>query len=220
MINQPNLCCLLSAACFIMETDYTITLASSEHLSQVESICRQMAESAKARGTGIGGRSPDYLSQKIRDGKAMIATGPDGIWVGFAYLEIWEGGQFVSHSGLIVDPAYRQHGVARQLKYALFELSRRLFPKAKLFSITTSQAVMSLNTQLGFRPVAFFELPQEARFWGQCSSCKNCDILARTGRKYCFCTGMLYEPAVIKPISPTYANAHKSLTGYSFHHRR
>lgn len=203
-----------------METECRISLAASEHLSQVESICRQMAESAIERGTGIGGRSPDYLSQKIRDGKAMIATGPDGTWVGFAYLEIWEGGQFVSQSGLIVDPAYRQHGVARQLKYALFELSRRLFPQAKLFSITTSQAVMSLNTQLGFRPVAFSELPQEARFWGQCASCQNCDILARTGRKFCLCTGMLYEPAVTKPISLPYANAHKSLTVNSVHHRR
>lgn len=190
-----------------METECTITLASSEHLSQVESICRQMAESAKDRGTGIGGRSPEYLSQKIRDGKAMIATGPDGRWVGFAYLEIWEKGQFVSQSGLIVDPAYRQHGVAKRLKYALFELSRRLFPKAKLFSITTSQAVMSLNTQLGFRPVAFCELPQEARFWGQCSSCQNCDILKRTGGKYCLCTGMLFEPLIDKPVALAYANA-------------
>ena len=203
-----------------METDCTIALASNEHLSQVESICRQMAESAKARGTGIAGRSADYLSQKIRDGKAMIATRPDGTWVGFAYLEIWEGGKFVSQSGLIVDSAYRQHGIARQLKYALFALSRRLFPNAKLFSITTSQAVMGLNTQLGFRPVAFSELPQEARFWGQCASCQNCDILARTGGKYCLCTGMLYEPVITKSIFQTYENAHKSLTAYSVHHRR
>ncbi|MBR6286122.1 MAG: GNAT family N-acetyltransferase, partial [Bacteroidaceae bacterium] len=24
--------------------------------------------------------------------------------------------------------------------------------------------------------------------------CINCDVLARTGRKYCVCTGMLYDP--------------------------
>ncbi|GAB3896182.1 hypothetical protein GCM10028825_41500 [Spirosoma agri] len=128
------------------------------------------------------------------DGKAVIATLPMGQWVGFAYLDVWENGQFVSHSGLIVDPDYRRHGVAQQVKQALFRLSRQLFPGAKLFSITTGQAVMNLNTQLGFRPVAFGELPQDERFWNQCSSCQNCDILARTARKYCLCTGMLYEP--------------------------
>lgn len=177
-----------------METEFRITTASCEHLSQVDSICQQMAESARNRGTGIGGRSPEDLCQKVLDGKAVIATLPDGQWVGFAYVDSWEGGRFVSQSGLIVNPAYRQQGIAKHIKYALFALSRRLFPKAKIFSITTNQAVMSLNTQLGFRPVAFAELPQEANFWGKCASCQNCDILARMNRKYCLCTGMLYDP--------------------------
>ena len=177
-----------------METELTITVASDAHLIHVESICRTIAESAQARGTGISGRSSAYLRQKMLDGKAVIATLPDGQWAGFAYLDVWKNGQFVSQSGLIVAPDYRRHGVAQQIKQALFNLSRHLFPKAKLFSITTGQAVMTMNTQLGFRPVAFAELPQEERFWSQCSSCPNCDILARTGRKYCLCTGMLYEP--------------------------
>ena len=177
-----------------METDFKITIATSEHLTQVDSICKQMAESAHLRGTGIGGRSPEDLCQKVLEGKAVIATQPNGKWLGFAYLDSWEGGRLISQSGLIVNPAYRQQGIAKRIKYALFALSRRLFPKAKIFSITTSQAVMNLNTQLGFRPVAFAELPQEERFWGKCASCQNCDILARTGRKHCLCTGMLYDP--------------------------
>ncbi len=182
-----------------METECKITTASCEHLNQVDSICRQMAQSALTRGTGIGGRTPEEIRQKILEGKAIIAIQPNGQWAGFAYLTSWEGGKFVSQSGLIVDPAYRRQGLARCIKGALFDMSRRLFPNAKLFSITTSQAVMNLNTQLGFRPVAFSELPQEAGFWGQCASCSNCDILARTGGKYCLCTGLLYDPVVAQP---------------------
>lgn len=190
-----------------MDTEFKIIIASREHLSQLDSICRQMAQSAQARGTGIAGRSPEELSQKILDRKAIIALLPNVQWVGFAYLAVWEGGQFISQSGLIVDPAFRQQGVAGQLKRALFALSRRLFPDAKLFSITTNQSVMHLNTQLGFRPAAFSELPQEARFWEQCASSQNCDILARTGGKYCLCTGMLYEPIDLKPLAMSYGNA-------------
>lgn len=176
-----------------METDFRITVASASHLAQVESICSTIAESARTRGTGIAGRSPAYLRQKMLDGKAVIATQADGHWVGFAYLDVWQQGEFVSHSGLIVDPAYREQGVAKRIKQALIRMSHRLFPMAKLFSITTSQAVMSLNSQAGFQPVAFSKLPQEERFWSQCATCQNCDILARTGRKYCLCTGMLYD---------------------------
>lgn len=177
-----------------METDLRITVASAAHLAQADSICSTIAESARTRGTGIAGRSPAYLREKMLDGKAVIATRANGQWVGFAYLDVWEQGEFVSHSGLIVDPAFRKEGVAKRIKQALIKMSRRLFPKAKLFSITTSQAVMSLNSQAGFRPVAFSELPKEERFWSQCATCQNCDILARTGRKYCLCAGMLYTP--------------------------
>jgi N-acetylglutamate synthase-like GNAT family acetyltransferase len=192
-----------------MDTDCKISVASCEHVAQAESICRQMAQSALGRGTGIAGRTPAYVRQKMLECKAVIAMLPDGKWAGFAYLDIWEGGAFVSQSGLIVEPDCRQHGVARQLKYALFTLSRQLFPKAKIFSITTSQAVMTINTQLGFRPVAFSELPQETPFWAQCNTCQNCDILARTGKKYCLCTGMLFDPAIAAPtpalVTKTYA---------------
>ena len=186
-----------------MDTDCRISIASHKHFTQAESICRQMTQSAESRGTGIAGRTSESIRKKMEEGKAIIATLPNGQWIGFTYLDVWEDGTFVSQSGLIVDPAFRHHGVAKGLKYALFTLSRRLFPKAKIFSITTNQAVMSLNTQLGFRPVAFSELPQEARFWKQCATCKNCDILARTGGKYCLCTGMLFDPAETTSVPRT-----------------
>jgi len=191
-----------------MDTDCIISIASREHFPQADSICHQMAQSTLSRGTGIAGRTAESIRRKMDEGKAIIATLPTGQWIGFTYLDVWEEGAFVSQSGLIVDPTFRHHGVASQLKHALFDLSRQLFPNAKIFSITTSQAVMGLNTQLGFRPVAFSELPQETRFWKQCASCQNCDILARTGGKYCLCTGMLFDPAHPMPTSLAEACVH------------
>ena len=41
-----------------------------------ETITNEMAESAKARGTGIARRSPEYVKMKMGEGKAVIATTP------------------------------------------------------------------------------------------------------------------------------------------------
>jgi hypothetical protein len=48
---------------------------------------------------------------------------------------------------------------------------------------------------LGYRPVTFSELTDDPEFWKGCQTCKNFDILTRTERKMCLCTGMLYDPA-------------------------
>ena len=60
-----------------------------------------MAESAKARGTGIAKRTPEYIRAKIAEGKAVIALSSTGEWAGFCYIETWEG-EYVANSGLIV----------------------------------------------------------------------------------------------------------------------
>ena len=65
---------------------------------------------------------------------------------------------FVSNSGLIVASAFRNQGVAKQLKTKLFELSRKKYPKASVVGITTSVAVMKVNTSLGVYPTAFSEI--------------------------------------------------------------
>jgi hypothetical protein len=54
---------------------------------------------------------------------------------------------------------------------------------------------MKINSELGYKPVTFSELTNDEAFWAGCQSCVNYDILQRTGRKYCLCTGMLYDPA-------------------------
>src|SRR4051812_44846346 len=57
---------------------------------------------------------------------------------------------------------------------------------------------MKLNSDLGYRPVTFSELTQDDAFWSGCQSCVNYDVLTRTGRKNCLCTGMLFDPKTEK----------------------
>jgi hypothetical protein len=159
-----------------------------------ETITDEMASSAKARGTGIAKRSPEYVSQKIQEGKAVIAVTATGEWVGFCYIEAWQHGQFVANSGLIVAPAYRKTGIAKKIKHTIFQLSRDKYPNSKLFGLTTGLAVMKINSELGYEPVTYSELTDDEEFWAGCKSCVNYDILMSKDRKNCMCTAMLYEP--------------------------
>lgn len=154
-----------------------------------------MEASALARGTGIAKRSPGYIEQKIEEGKAVIAVTKDGTWVGFCYIEVWGHNQFVANSGLIVSPAFRKSGVAKQIKRRIFELSRERYPNSKIFGLTTGLAVMKINSELGYEPVTYSELTDDEEFWSSCKSCVNYDILMSKNRKNCMCTAMLYDPA-------------------------
>lgn len=156
-------------------------------------ITDEMEASAKARGTGIAKRSPEYIAQKIEEGKAVIAVTADGTWVGFCYVETWEG-EYVANSGLIVAPAFRKSGVAKSIKQRAFQLSREKYPEAKIFGLTTGLAVMKINSDLGYEPVTYSELTQDEKFWEGCKSCVNFDILTMKERKNCLCTAMLYDP--------------------------
>lgn len=153
-----------------------------------------MEASAKARGTGIAKRSPDYIAQKMQEGKAVIAHTADGTWVGFCYIEAWGHEQFVANSGLIVSPSFRKSGVAKQIKKRIFELSREKYPEAKIFGLTTGLAVMKINSELGYEPVTYSELTDDEEFWKGCKACVNFDILMSKDRKNCLCTAMLYDP--------------------------
>lgn len=157
-------------------------------------ITDEMASSAAARGTGIAKRSPSYIEMKIDEGKAVIALTKNGEWVGFCYIETWSHGEYVANSGLIVAPSFRKGGVAKSIKKEIFGLSRKLYPEAKIFGLTTGLAVMKINSDLGYEPVTYSELTQDEQFWDGCKSCVNYDILMSKGRKNCLCTAMLYDP--------------------------
>lgn len=158
-------------------------------------ITEEMASSAKARGTGIAKRSPEYIERKMEEGKAVIALTKDGTWVGFCYIEAWGHDQFVANSGLVVAPAFRKSGIAKQIKKRIFDLSRKRYPHAKIFGLTTGLAVMKINSELGYEPVTYSELTDDEEFWAGCKSCVNYDILMSKERKNCMCTAMLYDPA-------------------------
>lgn len=174
--------------------DFKVLVASVAHVGFAEEICRLMEESAKVRGTGIAKRKPEYIQNKMLEGKAIIALIGEEV-AGFCYVESWGDKKFVANSGLIVRPDLRKSGLARLIKQKAFELSRTKFPDAKIFGITTSLAVMKINTELGYKPVTFSELTDDDAFWKGCESCVNYDILQRNNRRMCLCTAMLFDPA-------------------------
>ncbi|MDD3034373.1 MAG: GNAT family N-acetyltransferase [Bacteroidales bacterium] len=174
--------------------DVNICVANISHVKYAERICELMYISAQERGTGIAKRSPEYVSEKMIAGKAVIALAGEE-FAGFSYIETWSHSRFVANSGLIIAHEFRKSGLARRVKAKVFELSRKLYPEAKIFSITTGLAVMKLNTELGFKPVTFSELTDDEEFWKGCQGCINFDVLQRNNRRMCLCTGLLYDPA-------------------------
>lgn len=178
-----------------MEQNIIVRVANSGDTRYAQTITDEMESSAKARGTGIAKRSPEYVAKKMEEGKAVIALLPDGTWVGFCYIEAWGHDSFVANSGLIVAPPFRKSGVAKLIKQTIFNLSRQKYPTSKIFGLTTGLAVMKINSDLGYEPVTYSELTDDEEFWAGCKSCVNYEVLMSKERKNCFCTAMLYDPA-------------------------
>lgn len=181
-----------------MENGIDVVVADESHEKYVDTILETISEAAKVRGTGIAKRTHDYIVTKMREAKAVIALDGDR-FAGFSYIETWQDKKYVTTSGLIVHPDYRGRGLAKRIKDMTFTLARIRWPHAKIFSLTSGAAVMAMNTQLGYKPVTFADLTQDEAFWKGCEGCVNVDILHRTGRKYCICTGMLYDPEEYLP---------------------
>lgn len=173
--------------------DVKIMIADESHIKYVDTILSTIEAAAKVRGTGIAKRDPEYVKTKIREGKAVIALYGEE-FAGFSYIETWENQEYVTTSGLIVPEKFRGLGVARKIKHQTFMLARKRWPEAKIFSLTSGAAVMKLNTALGYLPVTFADLTHDEKFWQGCEGCVNYEVLQRTGRRYCICTGMLFDP--------------------------
>lgn len=174
---------------------FSLKIAEESDTAFAERISEMYAESSKARGTGIAVRKPEYIAEKMKNGNAVIAfvegRNSNHTLAGFCYIEVFEGKKYVSNSGLIVSPLFRGAGLAKMIKERVFQLARDQYPDAQVFGITTSDRVMKINYELGYRPVAFNNLTSDDAFWKGCQSCKNYDILQRNNRKMCLCTGML-----------------------------
>ena len=181
-----------------MKDNIEVVVADESHEKYVDTILETISEAAKVRGTGIAKRTHEYLTKKMREAKAVIALDGDK-FAGFSYIETWQDKKYVTTSGLIVHPDYRGRGLAKRIKDMTFTLARIRWPHAKIFSLTSGAAVMAMNTQLGYKPVTFADLTQDEAFWKGCEGCVNVDILHRTDRRYCICTGMLYDPEEYLP---------------------
>ncbi len=172
-----------------------VRVATKKDLCYVKDVELALQDAANGKGNGIAVRTAAYLTSKIEEGKAIIAVDQEEKWAGFCYIESWGHHKFVANSGLIVASDYRGMGLAGRIKLEALKLSEKLFPGAKLFGLTTSLAVMKINSDLGYRPVTFSELTTDEEFWKGCQSCPYYDILVRTQRRHCLCTGMLLDPA-------------------------
>ena len=183
--------------------DIQVMVADESHVKYVDTILQTIADATKVRGTGIAKRSPEYVATKMREAKAVIALEGER-FAGFSYIETWGNKHYVTTSGLIVHPDYRGLGLAKRIKNLTFTLARVRWPHAKIFSLTSGSAVMTMNTQLGYHPVTFNDLTDDEAFWRGCQGCINHDVLERTGRKFCICTAMLFDPDEHLPakISP------------------
>ncbi len=170
-----------------------ILVAGPEHEVYVDTILKTIADAAKVRGTGIAKRTHEYLTTKMKEAKAVIALQGDR-FAGFSYIETWGNKQYVTTSGLIEQTDYHNKRKAKHKNDMTFTLARSRWPHAKIFSLTSGAAVMAMNTQLGYKPVTFADLTDDEAFWRGCEGCVNSDVLHRTGRKYCICTAMLYDP--------------------------
>lgn len=170
-----------------------IRIAGNQDVQHINAIMTEIETSAKNRGTGICKRSAQQLEERMKDGDAVIALSNSGEWIGFCYINSWDNDQFVSTCALVVEPRYRKSKVATYLKQRAFQLARRKYPQAKLFGLTTSLAVMKINTALGFRPVTYSEITKNESFWDACKSCPNYNILRGKRHSNCLCTAMLFD---------------------------
>jgi hypothetical protein len=171
-----------------------VLVANEDHLKYVQEINDTIQHASEERGTGIARRTDEYIINKINEGKAVIALDGEK-FAGFCYIESWGHNKHVANSGLIVAPQYRGVGLAKRIKKQAFDLSRKMFPEAKIFGLTTGLPVMKINSELGYKPVTFSELTDDQAFWKGCQSCVNYDILMRTQRTKCLCTAMIFDPA-------------------------
>ncbi len=171
-----------------------VRVAGKQDFKYAEAICEEIFISSQERKTGIARRTPEYIQEKMLAGKAVIALSESGEFAGFSYIESWGEKSFVANSGLIVAHKFRGLGIARRIKEQTFNLSRRLFPDSKIFSITTGAAVMKMNYEFGFRPVPFSELTNDPEFWKGCEGCRHFDILKSHNYNMCICTGLLFDP--------------------------
>lgn len=108
----------------------TVQIADERYLPYVDTILDTIAIAAKVRGTGIAKRSPEYITQKMKEGKAIIALN-GAEFAGFCYIETWGDKKFVANSGLIVVDKFRGAGLAKRIKKNGFRAFAQTIPRCE-----------------------------------------------------------------------------------------
>ena len=169
------------------EIEIDVMIADASHEVYVDTILDTIESAAKVRGTGIAKRTHEYVAQKMKEGKAVIALAGNE-FAGFSYIESWGNKQYVTTSGLIVHPDFRGLGIAKRIKDMTFQLARMRWPKAKVFSLTSGAAVMKMNTELGYVPVTFSDLTDDEAFWRGCTISWNAPNVSIASARPCCST--------------------------------
>lgn len=175
-----------------------VRISNVADLVYTNRITQEIEKASNESSTSLLKRSASLIAEKLITGNAVIAVTNSGKWVGFCYLQEWADGEFVANCGLVVASKYRRKGVALLIKRKIVELSSQLFPGAKLFGLTTSLAVMKINTDLGYKPVTYSQITKEEGFWSGCKQCDNYAILEQRQRKNCLCTAMMYTNEIVE----------------------
>lgn len=178
-----------------MIINFKIEVASENHIHLASEISKAIEIAASLVGIGLARRSTEYITEKMMENKAIIATTPKGEFAGFCYIETFSNEKYVSNSGLIVLPEFRKTGLAKLIKDKIFALSLKRYPDAKIFGLTTALAVMKINSELGYKPVTYSELTKDYKFWKGCETCSNYEILQSKQWENCICTAMVYDSA-------------------------
>lgn len=178
----------------IIDDELKIRISTSNDVSFAHEIAQMIKFEALKSNSGLCRRSVNYISDKITEGKAVIALVGNEL-AGFCYIESWGCGGFVANSGLIVKNKYRGNGLASAMKKLIFNLSREKYPTAKFFGLTTNLGVMKINSQLGYETVTYDELTDDQAYWKECAGCINFDILQASDYKNCLCTAFLFDPS-------------------------
>jgi N-acetylglutamate synthase-like GNAT family acetyltransferase len=171
-----------------------IRVTDSGDVTHIENIIGEIELSSKIRGIGRAKRSREKIEEAIINGRGIIAIGNNTIWLGFCYIEPWAEDKWIVNSGLIVNPQWRNLGIAREIKEEIVKLCNKLYPGANIFGLTTSGAVMKINSDMGFKPDTYATIGEVGMdFWQGCNSCIKYDILKSMDYRNCFCTLMVLK---------------------------
>ena len=77
------------------EIEIDVMIADASHEVYVDTILDTIESAAKVRGTGIAKRTHEYVAQKMKEGKAVIALAGNE-FAGFSYIESWGNKQYVT----------------------------------------------------------------------------------------------------------------------------